>query len=91
MDIKTLEYMGERIDKARKLQSDIADINNKIRRLEVCPTIGIKLCNNKNDGVVMGSYFSDKVTNAIVPEIIAATINALATYRDQLQKELDEL
>jgi len=92
MDEKTLEYMGERVDKARKLTKDIATLNSYISSLENGNAKGVCFVGNYQEGYVkLGNYDDSRLTIPVIPEIVPAAINALITYRDSLQAELDEL
>jgi len=84
MDNKTLEYMGERVDKARKLQERIKETQKRIDILLKDELSSVNFSINNS------SVFFIK-NKAQLNDIKAATINALENYRDSLQHELDEL
>lgn len=82
MDTKTLEYMGARVDKARKLQEGIMNTNSKIQRLTEFAIRDIRIdCINSGYVNLSGS----------LPLLKEELIKILTAYRDQLQAELDEL
>jgi len=91
MGNKTLEYMGERVDKARKLVKDIATINGKIKNLSSDDIAGVGIFLRHGAGVYLGKYKDSPETEHILPEIKVAVINVLENHRDSLQRELDEL
>ncbi|MDD3021831.1 MAG: hypothetical protein PHX61_12760 [Alphaproteobacteria bacterium] len=92
MDEKTLEYMGARVDKARKLTKDIATLNSYISSLENDNTKGVCFVGNYQEGYVkLGDYYDSKLTIPVIPETITAAISALVVRRDTLQAELDAI
>jgi len=93
MDVKTLEYMGERVDKARKLTKDIDSINGKIKHLaNVADRItSISIAFGNGGGAYLGKGKGADETESVLPIVRAAMVEILTTYRDQLQEELDEL
>ena len=83
MDIKTLEYMGTRVDKARNIKRAIVATEESIKRLE---TEGLGRCSLDLNKGYMNIDISE-ITHAIKSAALIAFINR----RDSLQKELDEL
>jgi len=90
MDNKTLEYMGERVDKARKLGKKIDGVNKQIESLNTGEPIGICFVNPYNS-TQLGKYYNTTPSLAILSQIQNTAINTLTAYRDSLQHELDEL
>ena len=84
MDNKTLEYMGERVDKARKLQEIITTINDDIKDLE---RVGYSTVRFESSTLRNVYIKNSEALRAIKNE----AINALTVHRDSLQHELDEL
>ena len=91
MDTKTLEYMGTRVDRARRLMKDIAALSTHINALETGNMEGVFFGSYHQGSVKLGKYYDSYLTVSVVPEIKAAAIKALTTHRDQLQKELEEI
>ncbi len=91
MDVKTLEYMGERVDKARRLQKAIKEVEWKIGSLKATAVPYIQFDNPKGGYIHIGQKYMDLPDNSIVSRIKETTISLLEAYRDSLQKELDEL
>ena len=89
MDNKTLEYMGERVDKARKLTYKIAAINKKIKFLGESTVREVRVGSTSGGGIYLDKEHAS--TNTILPLVKDAIAEILTNYRDQLQKELDEL
>jgi len=88
MDIKTLEYMGTRVDKARKLQDKIVAIDDRLAVFTNKNTREISLNIEGNGNYSLSNIVPIQWINF---NILPAIIDALTKRRDQLQKELDEL
>lgn len=93
MDSKTLEYMGERVDKARKLEKKISKINDRIDWLTKDDhTIrNISLADRQSRHISVGEYGDADEIPTLVPQITDAVIVILTEYRNSLQAEIDEL
>lgn len=89
MDIKTLEYMGERVDKARKLAKNIATIDDYIKHLNVNTLNEVRLSLRNGGGIYLDKSHAE--TDAVLPLAKDAIAQILVARRDQLQHELDEL
>lgn len=89
MDIKTLEYMGERVDKARELKGKIDEIEQRILNLRASVYINVVCkCNKESYEWKFSDFFGkEALTSDIIPEFI----KLLEARRDSLQHELDEL
>jgi hypothetical protein len=88
MDNKTLEYMGERVDKARKLAKNIATIDDYIKHLNVNTLNEVRL-SLRGGGIYLDKSHAE--TDAVLPLAKDAIAQILVARRDQLQRELDEL
>lgn len=84
MDSKTLEHMWCRVDKARKIQETIKEINDQIENVSAGDMRSIVFQYMTSSSVILSG-------KAIIQDIVAASVNVLINFRDQLQKELDEL
>lgn len=89
MDTKTLEYMGARVDKARKLQEKITEINKSLKMMANNDAHEMRLTLKNGGAVYFGKNYAG--TDVVLPEVKDAVVEILTAYRDQLQKELDEL
>lgn len=90
MDVKTLEYMGERVDKARKLRKAIDTIDERIKYLRT-RSIGTVRFSADDDYIIINQGFMGLPDNSVVSLIKETAITCLESHRDQLQRELDEL
>lgn len=90
MDNKTLEYMGERVDKARELTRAIKGIGDRINFLQAKSITSVRFSTGDNYTTV-GTQYMNLPDNSIVSQIKKSAIELLELYRDQLQRELDEL
>jgi len=93
MDIKTLEYMGKRVDNARELTQGISDTENLIafvgKNLIKTNKVQVEMqfIHPKSGGYAGRTSF-DFVPAPILLDGLKIT---LENYRDSLQRELDEL
>lgn len=93
MDIKTLEYMGERVDKARKIKNHINSINNRIEWLkkEDINITSISIKDKRGNTIGLGEYVNETEVPTVVQLIKESVLTILEEYCNSLQKELDEL
>ena len=86
MDAKTLEYMGTRVDKARKIMQRIAERTKEIQQLEDAKKQSSCL------KIDMGSHlFWIRFTPECADKIFAAIATVLLEEVNKLQAELDQL
>ncbi len=90
MDEKTLEYMGERVDKARKLRHAISEVEGKIKYLKTKVIVNVRFSIDDNYTII-GQNYMGLPDNSIVSHIKEVAIKALEAYRDSLQAELDAI
>lgn len=87
MDAKTIEYMGQRVDKARDLQEKIRIQNANIAYLKKTNIVLTEVRLGFNSG---GAIYI-KPSDEILSEISEAMINILTNRLDYLQMELEEI
>jgi len=92
MDNKTLEYMGERVDKARKLKNEIMNINTTysiIQKMKEIQHLHIEgPCEGRTAILRLSQEIPCNVWNTEVKETL---LKSILNYRDSIQHELDEL
>jgi hypothetical protein len=92
MDIKTLEYMGARVEEARKLKDKISEANSRYDSINKLNGIDFLTIEGYTDGreqrIRLERSIPKENWNAEVKETI---LKVILKYRDALQHELDEL
>lgn len=92
MDDKTLEYMGQRVDKAREILKKIQDIDKILEALErKSNDIDAVSFLYYEGGIAIGNKYSKTFYDPVVQSVKAATIVALTELRTEKQNELDAL
>lgn len=91
MDEKTLEYMGQRVDRARKIKQTLIGVKRLQEVMETANHTGVRFDGGRGKDVSLGEYHGDPSTNVAVSECQKAAINALVGLKNDLEKELDEL
>lgn len=92
MDDKTLEYMGQRVDKAREILREIQDIDTILKNLEIRTNdIDAVSFLYYEGGITIGRRYSKTFYDPVVQSVKAATIVALTELRTEKQNELDAL
>ncbi|AOZ91606.1 hypothetical protein [Paenibacillus crassostreae] len=91
MDIKTLEYMGNRVDKARDITKEIKALESRKHNISIHDVNGITV-----DGSVIGSKFRWFGSEACVNKrVVQAMTKAILVVIDEqialLEQELAEL
>lgn len=86
MDHKTLEYMGERVDKARKLSNQIKDLQEKKNTLENQGTIMVAFI-GKNDTRFRSEIYGDE----LIDEMVKITLDIIQDRINHLQNEFDKI
>jgi hypothetical protein len=84
MDKQTLEYMGTRVDRARELSRQIANLDKRTGRL-IGDKIHSIVFHFKSDP----DFFTN--TENIIADAQPALVLAYQNYRNSLQNELDQL
>ena len=87
MDIKTLEYMGKRVDLGRVLQKEIQDVEEEIKLLRNNELTRIKLFYNYESSNIE----TDHTTGYILPKIKEFILKELEKHREKLLNEFNEL
>lgn len=90
MDDKTLEYMGERVDRARDLIRKIKNIDEKLALIEEAS--GLKgIWFRPKDWTSNSIELDQWAMKQLVTDVEPAIINTLTNIRDALQNELDQI
>lgn len=85
MDEKTLEYMGERVDKARQIQREIKKMKEKMKVLEGMDT-------QRDIEIGRGFYLTEEtLTFSMFQEIITNTLATLGERIEYLEEQFIQL
>jgi len=88
MDLKTFEYMGERVSKAKKLIDRIKFYNSSIELIkDGVHFYDLQIASRQNTRGIVPDYDNEELFETLKP----ALIEAYTKKRDELQNELDQL
>ena len=91
MDAQTLEYMGKRVDEARKLTERIAKLKTLLAILDECTGFRLTLFYTNGTHHLVKGELGGKDDALLADEVTATASKRVSVTRDRLADELNQL